>query len=109
MTSLNDTSLSCFAQGTEGDLAQCALDGVMGAGPAPGLIGLVMGGVLMTSLYIAGDGSVVVPGVVTILLGTTLAQILPPQFSLLAYSLAVIGGGVAVFSVIVRFTLRGRF
>jgi len=43
-TNLNETSVACFAQGTEGDLGQCVLDGVFAAGPAPSLIGLLMGG-----------------------------------------------------------------
>jgi len=32
---LNDTAVGCFAQGTEGDLTVCVLDGMFAAGPAP--------------------------------------------------------------------------
>jgi len=109
MTALNDTAVGCFAQGTEGDLAQCALDGVMGAGPAPGLIGFTMAGVLMTSLYIAGDGTVIVPAVVTILLGAVLVPMLPPQYVTLAYTVVVIGITAAAFGAYTRYTHRGRF
>lgn len=106
-TNLNETSVACFAQGTEGDLGQCVLDGVFSAGPAPSLIGLLMGGTLLTSLYIAGDGTVVVPSVVTILLGAAMIPTLPPQYVGMAYTLTGIGIAVAVFSAWTRFTGRG--
>jgi len=106
---LNESSVACFAQGTEGDLGQCVLDGVFSAGPAPSLMGLLMGGTLLTSLYIAGDGTVVVPSVVTILLGSALLPILPPQYVGMAYTVTGIGIAVAVFSMWSRFTSRGGF
>lgn len=105
----NGTQLGCFAQGTEGDLVGCVLDGMFAAGPSPTLIGLIMAGTLVTSLYVAGDGTVIVPAVVTILLGSILVPTLPPQYTTLAYSLVVIGITVAGFSAYVRFTHQGRF
>lgn len=108
-TTLNDTSLGCYAQGTEGDLVQCTLDGVMGAGPSPALVGLVMSGVVMTSLYIAGNGTVIVPAVVTILLGSVLVPLLPAQYVPLAYTVVVIGITAAAFSAYTRYTHRGGF
>jgi len=109
MTTLNETSLGCYAQGVEGDLTQCTLDATLGAGPAPGLIGLMMAGTIMTSLYIAGNGSIVVPAVVTILFGSVLVPVLPPQFQTLAYTVVVIGVAAAAFGAYVRFTHQGRF
>jgi len=108
-TDLNDTSVGCFAQGTEGDLTQCVLDGLFAAGPSPALVGLVMGGTLLTSMYVAGDGSVVTPAVVTILLAPVLAVILPPQFAALAYSVAFVGAAAGVFAAYTRFTHQGGF
>ncbi len=108
-TNLNETSVACFAEGTEGDLAQCALDGVFSAGPAPSLMGLLMGGTLITSLYIAGDGTVVVPSVVTILLGSALVPILPAQYVTFAYTVTVLGITVAAFAAWTRFTHQGGF
>jgi len=106
---LNESSLSCFAAGTEGDLGQCVLDGVFGAGPAPSLMGLLMGGTLLASLYIAGDGTVVVPSVVTILLGSALVPILPAQYVGFAYTVVVLGIAVAAYAAWVRFTHQGGF
>jgi len=108
-TDLNNTSVSCFAQGTEGDLGQCVLDGVFAAGPAPSLMGLMMGGTLIASLYIAGDGTVVVPSVVTILLGSALVPILPAQYVTFAYTVVVLGITVAAFAAWTRFTHQGGF
>ena len=109
MTSIDQTSLGCFAQGTEGDMTQCVVDGVFAAGPAPGLMGLLVAGTLLTSLYIAGDGDIAVPAVVTILFGTILVAALPPQFEMFAYTVVVIGVTVAAFGAYTRFTHQGRF
>jgi len=109
MTTLNDTAVSCFAQGTEGDLFGCALDGLFAAGPSPGLFGLVVAGTLVTSLYVAGDGTIVVPAVVTILLGSVMLPMLPPQFELFAYAVVVVGITAAGLAAWTRWTHQGRF
>ena len=109
MTNLSDTSLGCFAQGVEGDMTQCVVDGVFAAGPSPALMGLLMGGTVLTSLYIAGNGTVIVPAIALTLFGAVLVPALPPQFVLFAYTVFAIGGSAAVFSAWVRFTTRGGF
>jgi hypothetical protein len=109
MAALNDSAVGCFAQGTEGDLTGCVIDGLFAAGPSPALMGLLLSGVLVTSLYIAGDGTVAVPAVVTILLGSVLVPLLPPQYVSLAYTVVVIGITVAAFSAYSRFTSPGGF
>ena len=109
MTDLSDTSVGCFAQGTEGDMTACIVESVFSAGPAPSLMGLVMAGTMITSLYIAGDGDAVVPSVVTILLGSVLIPLLPAQFVSLAYAVVVVGLTVAGFTLWSRFTGPGGF
>ena len=109
MVNLNDSAVRCFAQGTEGDLLGCVLDGLFAAGPSASLMGLLLAGVLMTSLYIAGDGTVSVPAVVTILLGSILVPLLPPQYVSLAYTVVVIGITAAAFAAYSRFTSAGGF
>ena len=106
---LTDTAVGGCAQGTEGDLTVCVLDGMFAAGPAPALVGLLMAGTLVTSLYVAGDGTVVVPAVVTILLGSILVPILPPQYVTMAYTVVVIGITLAAFTAYTRFTHQGGF
>jgi len=109
MTNISDTTLGCFAQGVEGDMTRCVVEGVFAAGPAPGVMGLLLGGTVLTSLYVAGSGSLVVPAVVTILFGSLLVPVLPPQFQLFAYSIAVLGLTAAGFAAWSRFTSRGGF
>jgi hypothetical protein len=109
MTSINQTALGCFADGVEGEMTRCVVDGVFAAGPAPGLMGLIMAGTLVTSLYVAGNGDATVPAVITILFGSLLVPVLPPQFQTFAYSIVVIGITVAAFAAYTRFTHQGRF
>ena len=109
MANLNDSAVGCFAQGKEGDLLSCVLDGLFAAGPSASLMGLLLAGVLMTSLYIAGDGTVAVPAVVTILLGVVLVPLLPPQYVSLARTVVIIGTAVAIFAAYSRFTSAGGF
>jgi len=106
---LSDSSVACFAQGTEGSMSQCVLDGVFSAGPSPALIGLGISGVMLTSFYIAGDGNIVVPAVLLILFSGIIAAMLPAQFIGLAYTMLVIGGAVAAFKAIMRFIAAGGF
>jgi hypothetical protein len=109
MTNLSDTSLGCFAQGVEGDMTRCVVEGVFAAGPSPGLMGLLVGGTVLTSLYIAGNGTIVVPAIATILFGSVLVPALPPQFQTFAYTVVAIGGTAAAFAAYTRFTTRGGF
>jgi hypothetical protein len=108
-SNLNDSSLGCFAEGAQGNATQCVIDGTFAAGPSPTLVGLLLAGTLLTSLYIAGDGTVVVPSVVTILFGSSLIALLPPQYITLAYTVTVIGVTVAAFAAYQRFVTRGEF
>ena len=105
---INDSDLGCWVDEST-QMTDCMVDGVFAAGPAPSLMGLLMGGTLITSLYVAGDGSVVVPSVVTILFGSVLVPILPPQYIGFAYTVVVLGITVAAFSAWVRFTHQGGF
>jgi hypothetical protein len=106
---LNESAVSCFAQGTQGSMSDCVLQATFSAGPSPALIGLGIGGVLMTSFYIAGDRSVLVPAVLLILFGSILIGMLPAQFVSLAYTLVVIGIAAAVFSAWTKYTGPGGF
>jgi len=98
MTNISNTSLGCFAQGVEGDMTQCVVDGVFAAGPSPGLMGLLLGGTVMASLYIAPGGSIIPGAVAMILFGSVLVPALPPQFQPFAYTVVVIGGTAAAFA-----------
>jgi len=105
---LDDTTIGCFADGA-GSGTDCVIDALFAAGPAPELIGLLLGGTLISSLYIAGDGTVAVPAVVTILLGSVMLPLLPAQYVSMAWVLVFLGTAVAVFAAWTRFTHQGGF
>lgn len=109
MPALEDSAVACFAQGTEGNLTACVVDGFFAAGPSPALMGFLLAGMLLTSLYIAGDGDVTVPAVATVLLGSVLVPLLPPQYVTLAYSVVAIGGTAAAFAAWRAYTSPGGF
>lgn len=106
--SIESSDVGCFVDNSTA-MTDCVTDGVFGAGPSPTLMGLLLSGALLTSLYIAGDGDIVVPAVVTILVGSAMIPVLPAQFVTLAYTVLAIGVTVAVFAVWTRFTGRGGF
>jgi len=108
-TALNETAVGCFAEGSSGDLTGCVLEGVFNAGPSPEIMGFLLGSMLLTSLYLAGDGTVVVPAVAMILFGSILVPLLPGQFRGLAYMVVVIGITVAAFYGYQRFAMRRSF
>lgn len=105
---IEDTSLGCFVDEST-EMTDCLVEGAFGAGPAPELMGLIMAGTLLTSLYIAGDGTVAVPSIVTILLGALMVPVLPAQYVGFAYTVVVLGIVVAIFAVWTRFTHQGGF
>ena len=106
---MNETAVGCFAEGKSGDLTGCVLEGVFSAGPSPEIMAFVLGCMLLTSLYLAGDGSVVVPAVALIIFGSILVPLLPGQYRSLAYTVVVIGITVASFYAYQRFAVRRSF
>lgn len=109
MTTIDQTTFGCMLDGGSTGFTSCILDSIFASGGSPALIGLMMGGTLLASLYIAGDGDIVVPAVMTILLGSILVPLLPSQYSTMAYSVAVLGITAAGMSVMRRYILRGTF
>lgn len=105
---IDDSDLGCFVDPDE-PMTECLVDGVFSAGPSPTLIGLVMSATVLTSFYIAGNGSIVTPAVILILLGPVLVALLPAQFVTLAYTLTAVGVAAIVFTLWMRYTSRGGF
>ena len=105
---IEDSDLGCFVD--EGvAMTDCVTDGIFSAGPAPSLVGLMLAGTLLTSLYLAGNGTIIMPAVITILLGGAMVPLLPAQFVSLGWTVLVVGTAAAVFSLWVRYTSRGGF
>ena len=105
---IEDSDVGCFVDETT-TMTECVTEGIFSAGPSPSLIGLILSGTLLTSLYLAGNGTIIVPAVITILLGSAMVPLLPAQFVTLAYTVVAVGLTAATFSLWVRFTSRGGF
>ena len=105
---LEDAPVTCLFE-DETTLAECTVDGVFSAGPSPSLMGLLIGGVVLVSLYVAGGRDIVVPSVATILFGASLVSILPAQYQYAAVTIAVLGTVVAFLAAWRRYTVRGGF
>ncbi len=110
----HNTTLSPNATGTpfEGvvqnkDWIEVTLEAVFSGGPEPAVIGLLIGGVFMASLYIAPGRDVVLPAIALILTGSALVPVLPMQFRTLAYSLVVVGGAVAGIYAARKYVIQG--
>ena len=104
-----DNAAACFGEAEGGEIIDCVVDGVFTAGPSGTVIGLLMGAFLVGSLYIAGDGDIVVPAVVSILVGSAMVPLLPAQMVSMAYALVVVGIASAMMVVARRYVLRGGF
>ena len=105
---IEESDVGCFVD-ESATMTECVTEGIFGAGPSPSLIGLILSGTLLTSLYLAGNGTIIVPAVITILLGSAMVPLLPAQFVTLAYTVVAVGLTAATFSLWVRFTSRGGF
>lgn len=99
------TPFDCLTE--SGDVIKCTTDAVMSSGPSPGLIGLLIGGTLLTSLYIAGNRDPVVPAIVTILFGGALVPMLPAQYVDSAYAVVILGVTAAGVAAWQRYVVTG--
>jgi hypothetical protein len=102
----SNSDLSCIAEGTQGDLMTCVLEDLGAAAGGFLVVGLLVGGTTLLSLYLAGDGEPAAPTVVTILLGSALVPILPAQYVTIAWSIVVLGIAFGAFAALNRWVLR---
>jgi hypothetical protein len=107
MIPLQAGDLSCYTQGTGGNLLTCVLDDLTLAAGGEAVFGLLVGSVVIVALYIAGNGDSATPTVATILLGSIAVPILPPQFEGAAYAILVLGIAFGMFAAAGRWVLRG--
>ena len=83
------------------------IDAILGAGPSPSFIALLLGLTLVGSLYLAGNRDAVVPGVVTVLAGSAMVPLLPTTYRPAAFTIVVVGAAVALYAAVSRYALRG--
>lgn len=98
-----DIGGSCYFGG---DALSCLINQWVVAFGGPNVFGLLTGSLLFIAFYIASDGSISVPAVALLLVGTVLIPALPAQYSAIATTVVFIGLAAAVFAVMQRYVLN---
>jgi hypothetical protein len=99
------SALDCYV--SQGDRLGCAFQDFAGATSGEAMFGLLLGGALLLSFYVASDGSVAVPAVILTLTGAFLVPILPGQVAGIAGTVIIMGLAAGVFAGLRRYALAG--
>jgi hypothetical protein len=102
MVPLQSIGNSCYFGG---NALVCLLDQLTAAAGGPGLLGVMTGGVLFLTLYIAGNGSMATPTVAVILVGSALVPMVPGQYQQMAIAIVVIGLAAALWQILQQWVL----
>jgi len=87
-----------------GNWHSCLFDPVTSLVGEP-TFGLLVGAGLWTAFYLAGNGSMTTPTVVTILLATVMFPVLPSAFSGIAWTILVVGATAALVQLGQKYVL----
>jgi hypothetical protein len=90
--------LGCYTE-PAANLLTCALDDLVGAVGGEPQFGTLVGGTLLLSFFLAGDGDLFPPATLVAVLGGLLFPLLPPQFETIAITIVVLGLTGALLSV----------
>jgi hypothetical protein len=82
-------ALDCYTN--DNDWLVCALDQLTASAGGEGTFGLMIGGTLLTSLYLVSGGRLATASVVTVLIGTILVPALPASYRAMAVTIMFIG------------------
>jgi len=104
MIPLQSIADSCYFNGSA---VACLLEQLTAAAGGPGLLGVLIGGVIFTALYIASSGQMATPTVAVILIGTALMPMVPPRFEEVAMAVVTIGLAAAIWQIIQTYVLSG--
>lgn len=100
--------LSCYTS-SGADMWGCAMSDLTAALGGEATFGFLVGGITLLSLYVAGDGDMAAPTVLTILLGGMLFPILPGAYATMAWSIIIVGLVAGGLSAANRYLLSGAF
>lgn len=105
---LQSDALSCYT--SEGsDMYGCAIGELTAALGGQSTFGFLVGGTILLSIYIAGDGDLAAPTVLTILLGGLLFPILPGAYAKMAWAIIFVGLVAGGLSIANKYLLSGAF
>lgn len=88
--------LSCYTGGN--DMLTCALSDLSASVGGDGVFGVLVAGCMLLAFYIASDGGLATPGVLTALLGGIMMEPLPGQHEAIAMTIVLIGLTAALMS-----------
>jgi len=102
---LLQSDLNCYV--SQGDRLACAFQDFASATSGEAMFGLLLGGALLLSFYVASDGSIAVPAVILTLSGAFLIPILPGQLAGIAGTVIIMGLAGGIFAGLRRYALAG--
>jgi hypothetical protein len=89
------------------DMLQAALDDLVFAAGGEAIFGLLVGGVLILALWIAGDGDLATPSVTTVLVGALMFPLLPGTYLTIARVITFLGLTAAILAAVEKYYLEG--
>lgn len=98
----SDYMLDCYTNNPR-SMHTCAFGDMAGAFGGQGVFGLTVAGLVFFGGYTVGDGDIILPGVVLMLLGGILIPSLPPQYEGLALTLMFAGAVGAVMQLLGKY------
>jgi hypothetical protein len=103
---LQEVSLDDYLGG--GDMLRAALDDLVWAAGGEATFGVIVGGSIILAMWIAGDGDLSMPSVITVLFGGILFPILPPTYLTIARVVTFVGLTAGVLAAGEKFYLEGN-
>lgn len=90
-----------------GDLVRALLDDLVYAAGGEATFGVLVGGALILSFWVAGDGDLATPAVLTVLLGVIMFPLLPASYLNIARVIAFLGLVAAILAALEKYYLEG--
>jgi|APHM01.1.fsa_nt_gi hypothetical protein len=103
---LQEVSLDDYLSG--GDMLRAALDDLVWASGGEATFGVIVGGSIILSMWIAGDGDLSMPSVITVLFGGLMFPLLPPAYLTIARVVTFIGLTAGVLAAGEKYYLEGN-
>jgi hypothetical protein len=100
----NSTELGCYTANNS-DLLACSLADMSVATGGEGLFGILVGGATLLTFYIASDGGLATPGVLTALVGGILLPTLPPSYRSIALVIVFLGLVAAIMAGLKKYVM----
>jgi len=101
---LQEVSLADYLNGS---MLRAALDDLVWAAGGEATFGVIVGGTMILSFWIAGDGDLSMPAVITVLVGGLMFPLLPPTYLDIARVVSFLGLAAAVLAAGEKYYLEG--